>query len=507
MLVGPVLVVLIRLFSIDPAGLYHLTQTLLPLYLRNTALVTLGVAMLSLILGVSAAWLISTCQFPFRRQLEWLLILPLAIPTFISAIAYSGLTDYAGPVRIFLRNVAWVDDLYIDMMNVPGVIFVMSAVLYPYVYLTSRAAFVGQSGHLIEASRTLGQSFIKTFIRIIIPTAWPAIFSGLSLVIMEVLNDYGTVKYYGVPTFTTGIFKSWLSLGDLPSALFLSSILVVFVLIILVVEEKARGLRKFTDESTPPRLSRYRLRGWKKIAGMTLVLLPFIIGFIIPVFQMLWWLMLTYRDTVWSNFYLIAANTMTLAFFASFLIIILGILLAYAYRLLRPIGFWRYTSKFTILGYAMPGAVIAVGIIAIVLMIDASLLYAGVYALMFGYMVRFFAVGFSPVDSGFRKLSISLDDAAITMGSGSLRNLFHIHLPLLKPSLIAGLMMAFVDITKELPLTLILRPFNFDTLAVNAFQYATDEMAPESAAASLLIIFVGVIPIYLLNRTIRRMQA
>lgn len=497
----PLLMVLLKIpATLDTNTLYHLTNTLLPEYLKNTGVLVIGVSLVALVFGVGSAWLVTAFDFPLRRHLEWLLIMPLAIPAFIGAIAYSGFLDYAGPLRIFLRQSAVFQDVNLDIMNLYGVIFVMASVLYPYVYLTCRAAFLIQSGSLIEASRTLGLGMSRTFFRVILPVTWPAIVAGLSLIVMEVLNDYGTVSYFGVPTFTTGIFKSWLSLGDLPSAIFLSGVLILFVLLLLLVEEWSRGRKRFVTEHQERELSRVRLAGASKWGILALVSVPFLVGFLIPVFQMLFWLVLTADKLNVKKLFSILINTVGLAVVAGLLLMAVSLLMAYAHRILKLGKFWKYLSKITLLGYALPGAVTAIGIITMLLLVDSSLVYYGIFGILFGYQIRFFAVGYQTLESGFKKIPDSADEAALTMGSGPLRNLFRIHIPLLKTSLISGFILVLVDVAKELPITLILRPFNFETLATNAFQYAKDEMAPESAAASLLIIFVGLVPVYLLNK-------
>ncbi len=496
----PLLLVASRSFLLDTSNLNHIVSNLLPLYLWNTSILVIGTSAITLIIGVYTAWFVTVYDFPFRRQFEWILILPLSIPTFINAISYVGLTDYAGPFRIFLR---WLGtDIYLDIMNHAGAIFVMSMVLYPYVYVTSRSAFLLQSASLIEVSRSLGQPMQKTFKRVVLPLAWPAIFAGLILVIMEVLNDYGVVSYFGIPTFTVGIFRSWLALGDLSTAVFLSMIVLIFVVVLLIIEFKANEKKKYAFDKSERTFTRLKPR--RKWVIFSLCLIPFLIGFIVPVCQLLWWFFLAYSHDVWLHLITIAKNTAVLGILSSILILFLSIILAYTFRLVDKKGLKRTFSKLPMLGYAMPGAVIAVGIVALVLIVNPNLIYSGIIALVFGYTVRFFAVGYGSIESGFEKISRQIDDAAISLGSNSLRNLIKIHIPILKPVLLGALIMVFVDVTKELPITLILRPFNYETLATNAFQYAKDEMAPRAASSSLLIIFASAIPVYYLNRILHR---
>ena len=496
----PLILVASRSFMLDTSNLKHITSNLLPLYLWNTSILVVGTSIVTLILGVSTAWLVTVFNFPFRRHFEWILILPLSIPTFINAIAYVGLTDYAGPLRIFLR---WMGtDAYLDVMNHTGAILVMSLVLYPYVYVTSRSAFLLQSASLIEVSRSLGQPLTKTFKKVVIPLAWPSIFAGLILVIMEVINDYGVVSYFGIPTFTVGIFRSWLALGDISTAIFLSVVVLVFILILLIIEFKASQNKRITHDKQEGRFVRLDTKNnW---LPFIICFIPVLLGFIIPVSQLIWWFILSFSNDVWSQLIKLAGNTALLGLISSVLVISLGILLAYTFRLTDKKGFQKAFSKLPLLGYAMPGSVIAVGIIAFILLINPELIYSGITAMVFGYMVRFFAVGYGSIETGLEKIPKQMDETAISLGSNSFKNLFKIHIPILQPVLIGAFIMVFVDVAKELPLTLILRPFNYETLATNAFQYAKDEMAPRSASSSLLIIFASAFPVYYLNRILHR---
>lgn len=392
-----------------------------------------------------------------------------------------------------------------DLMNHIGVIWVMSMVLYPYVYLTARTAFIGQSANMIEAASSLGVGRFSTFLRVVLPISWPAIFSGLSLVIMETLNDYGTVHYYGVPTFTTGIFRSWLSLGNLPAAILLSLVLLGFVLVLLSIEEYYKGRRRFVEDRSVRLLTKRRILGYKKWIALLICLVPLIFGFIVPVFQIIYWLVSIFDRVDWLSFWSILLNTFQLATGSCLLIITFGLIIAYSNRILHLQGIAKYLQKIALLGYATPGAVIGVGMILLVVSLNPSWLYLGISALIYGYLVRFFAVGYNPIEAAFKKQSHSLDEAGISLGLTTSKVLTNILLPLIKPGLLAAAIMVFVDVSKELPLTLILRPFNFETLATNAFQYAKDELAAQSAPASLLIILLGILPAYFLNKTMRNL--
>ena len=502
MLAFPILLVLGNVLSITTEGWYHLSRNLLGKYIKNTLTVVIGVASLTTLMGVSSAWWIATTNFPFRKHLEWLLILPLAIPTFINGITYAGLIDYTSPIRVFIRSVLWLSDFNMDIMNQTGVIAVISFVLYPYVYLTSRAIFSMQSGALIESSHSLGAGHFKTFTKIVLPVAWPGIFSGLILVTMEVLNDYGTVHYYGVPTFTTGIFKAWLSLGDLPSGVLLSTFLIGLVLMLLFFEERFRGRKKF--ESEEGKLSsRVDLIGYSKWLVFVACGMPFLLGFVIPVGQMAYWLSLSFESIRWGDLAHGISGTLQVAVVSSLLVVILAWLFAFLQRRTQLTGFWKYATKMAMLGYSMPGAVLGIGVVMLVLFLNPGWLFAGTTALAIGYTSRFFAVGFNPITSGYSKISSSVDESASLLGKNMGTLLVKLHFPMLRPAVVAAFIMVFIDVTKELPLTLILRPFNFETIATQAFQFATDEMAIESAAPSLIIILISAIPVYFLHRIFR----
>ncbi len=499
-LLVPLILVASRSFMLDASNLKHLANTLLPTYIINTSVLVIGTSIITLILGVGTAWAVTIYEFPFRRHFEWILILPLSIPTFINAIAYVGLTDYAGPLRIFMRYIGI--DIYMDIMNQTGAILIMSLVLYPYVYVTSRSAFLLQSTSLIEVSRSLGKSMRQTFWKVVLPLTWPAIFAGLILVVMEVLNDYGVVSYFGIPTFTTGIFRSWLALGDLSTAIFLSMIVLIFIVILLTIEYRANRKKRLSHDKSDRHFNRVSPK--KKWIVFFICFTPVFFGFLVPVGQLLWWFFLAFSKDIWTQLIQLASNTALLGSLSCLLVVGLSIFLVYSFRLVNKKGIQRTLSKLPFLGYALPGAVIGVGIVSFMVLINPNLIYTGITALVFGYTVRFFAVGYGSIETGIEKIPRQIDDAAISLGSNSFRNLFRIHIPILKPVLIGALIMVFVDVTKELPLTLILRPFNFETLATNAFQYAKDEMAPRSASSSLLIIFASAMPVYYLNRILHR---
>lgn len=478
----------------------------------------IGTGVFTLLLGVFTAWLTSMYSFPGYKFFGWSLILPLSLPAYIAAYTYAGMLDYTSPLYIFVRNTFGIETgqfLFFNIMSIGGVIFILTMVLYPYVFLITRTFFLQQSSQLLEASASLGQSPAQTFFKVTLPMARPAIVAGLALVFMEALNDYGTVKYFGVETFTIGIFQAWFSFGDAGSAMKLSAILMLFVLLLLLLERLQRGRSRFdmlNNSYYPPK--KYKLKGAVAVLATSICLLPFLLGFLIPVLQLVWWSFQTAGKVVDIKFLGLIGNSFILALTASAICVLLALFIAYTVRIINS-GFIRSVGKVATLGYSIPAAVIAVGImipftfadgkmnewLVNFLGISPGLILSGtILAVVFGYIVRFFAVGYNTVESGFERISRSLDEASRSLGKSYFSTLFSVNLPLLKGVLLSAAILVFVDVLKELPLTLILRPFNFDTLAIKAFQYASDERIAESSSAALIIIAIGIIPVYLLNR-------
>lgn len=512
----PIFIIYLGLFRDNSPTWGHITANLLPQYISTTAALATGSILLTFFFGTLTAWLIAAYDFPFRRQLSWLLILPLTIPTYIAAYAYSGLFEYTGPLFSFLRNTLGLEAGGINIRNLYGAIFVISSVLYPYVYIAARASFLTDSGRLFEAARTLGGSPLTNFWRIVLPVSRPAIVAGLSLVVMEVLNEYGAVKYYGVNTFTTGIFRAWFSLEDLQAAIYLAAILMTFVFSLIIVERWQRGNRQYKSDSGNTPLGRYHLKGGARYLAFAACIIPFATGFLLPVLQLLYWANLTFGQVIKEDFFGLVANSFSLSLLAALICVILSVFLVYAVRLSRN-NWSELLSKTASLGYSVPGAAIAVGIMITMLFIDQTILAAidptigllvtgSTFGLVYAYVVRYLAVGYNPIDSGFKKITFSLTEVSRTLGVSPLLSLFSVNLPLLKPALWSALLLVFVDVMKELPLTLILRPFNFETLATRAFRYANDEMVPESAPVALVIIAASLLPIIFLNRRINLKQ-
>ena len=514
----PLFTIFFKIFEPPGSSWTHLAETLLFGYFKNTVLILLGVAFSTFLLGVSTAWLVTNYSFPGRKYFEWLLILPLGFPGYIMAYTYVGLLDYAGPIQSFLRNSLniVVTGSLLDIMNLPGAIFILSITLFPYVFLLARASFLQQSKTLQEASSLLGKGNWHTFFKVALPMARPAIVGGIALASMEVLNDYGTVKYFGVQTFTTGIFRAWFSMGDAATAIYLAAILMILVFIILYLESLQRGNRRFSQgNGTSKPLVRITLSGTAKWMVSLFCASLFLISFFVPFLQIVQWAMLTYAKVVDKNFILLVARSFSLAAGTGVIVAVFSVILLYSLRL-SPFKWLKNITKISTLGYAIPGAVIAVGIMIPLLGFDhwymdrftgrnVGLILSGtLVALVFAYLVRFMAVGYNPIDAGFQKIGIHVNEASRLLGRGTCKTLWRVDLPMIKTSLFSGILLVFVDVLKELPLTLILRPFNYQTLATKAFDMATNEMIAESANASLIIILTGIIPIIFLNRLIRR---
>lgn len=519
MVATPLFTILLNIFEQPGESWLHLRQHLLAGYFQNTLLLLFGVAFSTFVLGVSTAWLVTNFEFPGRKYFEWLLILPLGFPGYIMAYTYVGMLDYTGPLQSFLRNQLGIvlQGNPFDIMNLPGAVFILSITLYPYVFLIARSSFLQQSKTLQEASSLLGSNRWRTFFKVALPMARPAIVGGVSLACMEVLNDYGTVKYFGVNTFTTGIFRAWFSMGDTVTAIYLAAILMLFVFVILYLESWQRGNKRYTSQNSMSKpLVRERVTLSKSILYTGLCTVVFLISFFLPFLQVLQWVNLTYHKIINADFFLLVYRSFSLAAGTGLAVVILSLILLYALRL-SPFRWLRNVTKVATLGYAIPGAVIAVGVMIPLLGMDKwlmgqfsrniGLILSGtVFALVFAYVVRFMAVGYNPLESGFQKIGMHVNEASRLLGVGTLKTLWKIDLPLIKASFFSGILLVFVDVLKELPLTLILRPFNYHTLATKAFDMATNEMIAESANAALIIVLTGIIPIIFLNRLIRKRE-
>ncbi|MEM9538813.1 MAG: iron ABC transporter permease [Cyanobacteria bacterium P01_E01_bin.42] len=519
----PILVVLSSIFSNSGEIWGHLVETVLPDYLKNSFILMVGVGLGTFIIGTGTAWLSTMCRFPGGRWLEWLLLLPLATPAYLLAYVYTEFLDFYGFVQTTLRQIfGWSnagDYWFPDIRSMGGAIAMLVLVLYPYVYLLARVAFLEQSTCTIEASRSLGCNPWRSFVRIAIPLARPSIIAGLALVLMETLSDFGTVEYFGIVTFTTGIYRTWLGMGERTAAAQLAAVLLIFVLVLIALERRSRRQARYyqtTNQAKP--FQPYQLQGIRGGAALVACTIPVILGFVLPVGVLLEMALYHPASTLGRNFWNLSYHSLVLAVITAVLGVILALIMAYGQRLQKNFAM-SFSVRIAAMGYAIPGSVIAVGVLIPIGRFDntldawmranfdisTGLLLSGtIAALIFAYLVRFLAVSFNTVESSLGKIQPSLDDAARSLGHSPTSTLIKVHAPLMSGGLLTAAMLVFVDVMKELPATLVIRPFNFDTLAIRVYQYASDERLVEAAAPALAIVLVGIIPVIFLSLKIAR---
>lgn len=499
----------------------HLIETVLPGYIRTTILLMIGVCLGTFVVGTGTAWLVTMCSFPGRKVFEWALLIPLAMPAYVIAYVYTDLLEFAGPVQQMLRGLfGWTsprDYWFPAIRSLGGATAMMILVLYPYVYLLSRAAFMEQSVAVLEASRTLGCSPWKSFLRVGLPMARPSIVVGVTLALMEALNDFGTVDYFAVRTLTAGIFNVWLHMRNIGGGAQVAVVLLLFVVAVILVERWARRSKSYHNTSTRNApLSRIRLHGWQRWAAVVACALPLTLGFLIPAGQLAIYSVENFEASWNAGFATYARNSLMLSGSAAAAAVVIGLFLAYAARLGRgPV--LSTCLRLVALGYAVPGAVLGVGILypfgyfdnAVdgfmrdTFGISTGLLLSGtMFILLYAYVVRFLALSYGTMEAGLTRVKPTLDDAARTLGQSPGGVLRHVHVPILRGSLATAAILVFVDSMKELPATLMLRPFNFNTLAVHVYQYAKDEQIERAALGALFIVVVGLIPTILLSRAI-----
>ncbi|MBN2865716.1 MAG: iron ABC transporter permease [Thiotrichales bacterium] len=504
----------------------HLTETVLSEYVFNSIWLMLGVTVGTLLLGVPTAWLVSQYQFFGKGFLHWALLLPLAVPAYIIAYTYTGLLEFEGPVQTYLRSIfglQTVNAWFPEVRSLGGAIVMFSLVLYPYVYLLSRAAFLNQSQQALEASKMLGAGPARRFFKVALPMARPAIIAGLTLALMETLADFGTVQYFGVPTFTTGIYRTWTGFGDTTTTVHLSLILLAFVLVLMLIEFWSRKQAKYFSSNTSNRSKTtfIELKGLSSGFAFAFCLTPILLGFILPAIQLIYWSAMTAETEFNSEFITLIWNSFYLAFITSVVVLGLALFLAYAKRIHNH-PTTNAAIKVAALGYAIPGTVIAIavmiplgwldntldGLMQNAFGISTGLLLSGtLFALVFAYSFRFLSVALQTIDTGLGRVKPSMDESARTLGASRFTILKNIHFPLIQTSLLTAFILVFVEVLKELPTTLILRPFNFNTLSVRAYEMAADERLADAGLPALLIVLTSIIPIIILSKLIGRKHA
>lgn len=496
--------------------LREMTQTVLPDYLGTTLILSLLVGTGVVLVGLSCAAAVTLFDFPGRRFFEWALLLPLAMPAYVVAYAYTDFLQFSGPLQTLVREVTgWQGRVFPEVRNVGGAAWVFIFSLYPYVYLLSRTALGERAAHLMEAARLLGAPMRRRMLEIALPLARPAVAAGTALALMETLADFGVSSYFGIQTFTAGIYKAWLSMDNRLAAAQLATVLLALVALLLFLERRSqqrmrfaasRGARAGSMDAQP-----LRLHGMQQWLAWVLCSVPVLAGFVLPVLFMLRPLVADWSVLSWSPFMGWALNSVRLGAISALLAVALAFALAFSLRR-RPDAPTRWAVQLAGLGYAVPGAVIVVGLLLPVGWAQARwpetgvgyLMTATVFGLVWAYLVRFCAVALQSVQSGYARIPVSFDDSARMLGSGDWGLLRRVHWPLLKRSTVAALLLVFVDVMKELPATLVLRPFNSDTLAVVAYQLARDERLGEAALPSLALVLVGLIPVIMLSRTLRQ---
>ena len=515
----PNILIGINFFSEATENWYHIKEHLLKNYIYNTLVLIVFTASFTMIIGTSLAWLISNYQFPLRKFFRWGLILPLAIPAYIGAYTYNGILNYTGVIQSTMRNtfdIHVTSQKYFNIMSMPGAIFIFTIFLYPYVYVITKGFLEKQSAALFENTRLLGGGPFKTFFRAGLPLSRAAITGGVVLVILEVLNDYGVVSYFGIQTFSTAIFRTWYGMKDLDSALKLAGILMVIVILVLVFERLARGRKQYSYTSANIRPIEPQLvkgfKGWLITAYCSVI---FSVAFLIPVLQLTRWSVMTF-EKIWSTeFITLIYNSVFVATIAASLIVVIALIVGNYTRLHKG---WlpKVFSRIITLGYSIPGAAIAIAVITLFMSIDGFLasitnflhlnspvvLRTTLVMLVSAYIIRFMAVGYNAIEAGYEKIGTSFTEASRSLGMSTVKTFYKVDVPMLKGPLLGGFILVFVDILKELPLTLFLQPFNFSTLATQAYRYASDEMVQEAALASMLIILVSGLCIFYFHKVL-----
>ncbi len=525
LIAAPVLSVFSNVFAAGTGDTWaHLADTVLGEFVLNTVVLCVGVGLGVSSIGVTTAWLTTMLDFPGRRFFEWALVLPLAMPAYVMAYVYTDFLQFVGPLQSWLRELlGWRagDYWFPDVRTVGGAVAMFMFVLYPYAYMLARTAFLERAGGMLEAGRSLGLGPWACFLRVSLPLARPAVVAGTALALMETLADFGTVSYFGVQTFTTGIYRAWFSLGDRIAAAQLSAALLAFVIVVLALERATRGRARFHNTSRQQGVPlRLRLSTPLGLLAAFSCFMPLLLGFLLPAGLLLQMAFFEGDAQFGPRFVQLARNSFVLAAVTAAIAVLLAVLLGYAARLARsrlPHGLNRIVG----LGYAVPGSVIAVGVLIPVTRLDAwiaqwwqaafgenpgLILTGGIAALVYAYLARFLAVALQTVESSLGKITPSMDDASRSLGFGKWATLRRVHVPILRGSLLTAALLVFVDVMKELPATLVIRPFNFDTLATQAHTLAADERLAEASTAALIIVAVGLLPMFVISRQILKVK-
>lgn len=513
MAVAPIVVLMLSWASDQTDTWQHLISTQLLDLLRNTIVLALGVALGVTLLGVSLAWLTVMCEFPGRRWFDWALMLPMAMPAYVLAFVVLGLFDFAGPLQQGLHH--WLGNhyQYVDVRHEGVVIAVLVLVFYPYVYMLARSAFLAQSSDVMEAARVLGASRWQAFFRVALPMARPAIIAGASLAVMETLADFGAVSVFNYDTFTTAIYKAWFGLFNLQAAAQLSTLLLLFVGMTLIAEKHSRGKRAYLQSGRKQHRYRQNLAPGKAFAASALCAVILLLAFVIPVLQLLQWVIADGLAALDQHYIGLLTRTLLLGTMGAVLTILLAMVLAFSRR--QASAKLKMFYELGTLGYALPGTVLAVGVMLSFGVIDRQLiapafslldlppqqlLVGSVVALLAAYWIRFLAVASGPIDSSLQRIKPSIPEAARSLGVSGLPLLWRVYLPMLRPGLITALILVFIDVMKEMPATLLLRPFGWDTLAVRIYEMTSEGEWQRAALPAITLVLMGLVPVILAVR-------
>ena len=510
---APILIVLSSLLGDYSENWIHLYEYVLSDYLTTSMILVLGVSFLVTILGTATAWIVSNYNFIGKNTFEWALILPLSIPPYILAYTFTGLFDPFGDANNLIRTLFNLQEnsvFFPNVRNIYGAIIVFSFTLYPYVYLVSRTSFINQSTAMKDAARILGLNEFQVFYKLALPLIRPAAIGGLMLVIMETLSDFGAVDHFAIQTFTTGIFRTWYGLYDFQTAMQLASLLLLTVGIFYIVERRSRGGKIYTSSnSTFSPIPEKRLTGWKALIAFIICFVPIFIGFILPIIELCIWTFEVNLEFFNYKFLINSMNTFALSITAGVICAALALLINFSIRF-KPSFLIKKFSTLLSIGYAVPGLILAVGMVQLLVYLDSLvlskfnlILTGSLFGLLLAYIIKTFALANSSIESAYERISHSLDDSSKLLGSTSWNMLSRVHIPLLKTGILTSVLLVMSDVVKELPATLILRPFNFETLAVSTYIYASEERMLQAAAPAVVIVLVGLIPIIFLSKMIR----
>ena len=510
---APILIVILSLFGGFSENWFHIFDYLIFDYVKSSLILVLGVTSIVLAVGTVTAWIVTTYNFPGKRLFEWALILPLAIPPYILAYTFTGLFDPFGDANNLARSLFGMDSnfvLFPNVRNIYGAIIVFGFTLYPYVYLVSRSSFINLSRSMQESARLLGLSQFQVFYKLSLPLIRPAVIGGLMLVVMETLSDFGAVDHFAIQTFTTGIFRTWYGLYDLQTAMQLASLLLLVIVIFYILERNNRGNEIYSSSNSTfsPNIEQ-NLYGINAFLAFSLCFTPIFIGFLLPIIELSMWAYEVNLKFFNANFINTFTNTIGLSLVTGVICAALALLINFSVRY-KPLFVINRLSSLLSVGYAVPGLILAVGIVQLFVYLDSSVfssldvvLTGSLLGLILAYVIKTYALANSSIESGYERISNSLDDSSKILGTVGWSLLRKIHMPLLKTSILTSILLVMSDVIKELPATLILRPFNFETLAVSAYVYASEERMIQAAAPAIAIVMTGLIPIFFLSKMIR----